>query len=138
MQTQNNYTKDVFNGDVGRVVRVEDSERELVVDYDGREVRYDYGELDEVVLAWACTVHKAQGSEYPAVVIPLHTQHFKLLQRNLLYTGLTRGKRLVVLVGSRQALEIAVRNVDTSRRFSMLEERLKRLAEGDEEGDEGE
>ena len=130
MQTQNNYTKDVFNGDVGRVVGVEESERELVVDYDGRQVRYDYGELDEVVLAWACTVHKAQGSEYPAVVIPLHTQHFKMLQRNLLYTALTRGKKLVVIVGSRQALEIAVRNVDTSRRFSMLEERLRRAAEG--------
>jgi exodeoxyribonuclease V alpha subunit len=128
MQTQNNYTREVFNGDVGRVVRIDEAERELVVDYDGREVAYDFGELDEVALCWAATVHKAQGSEYPAVVIPLHTQHFKLLQRNLLYTAVTRGKRLVVLVGSRQALELAVRNVDTTRRYSLLEQRLRKAA----------
>jgi exodeoxyribonuclease V alpha subunit len=128
MQTQNNYTREVFNGDVGRVCRISEADRELVVDYDGREVVYDFGELDEIVLCFAATVHKAQGSEYPAVVIPLHTQHFKLLQRNLLYTAVTRGKRLVVLVGSRQALELAVRNVDTTRRYSLLEQRLRKLA----------
>jgi exodeoxyribonuclease V alpha subunit len=129
MQTQNNYTREVFNGDVGRVARIDEGERELVVDYDGREVVYDFGELDEIALCWACTTHKSQGSEYPAVVMPLHTQHFKLLQRNLLYTAVTRGKRLVVLVGSRQALELAVRNVDTSRRYSLLEQRLRKEAE---------
>jgi exodeoxyribonuclease V alpha subunit len=129
MQTQNDYTREVFNGDIGRVSRIDEAERELVVDYDGREVAYDFGELDEVVLCFACTTHKAQGSEYPAVVMPLHTQHFKMLQRNLLYTAVTRGKRLVVLVGSRQALELAVRNVDTSRRYSLLEQRLRKIAE---------
>jgi exodeoxyribonuclease V alpha subunit len=129
MQTQNNYTREVFNGDVGRVSRIHEAERELVIDYDGREVVYDFGELDEVTLCWASTIHKGQGSEYPAVVIPLHTQHFKMLQRNLLYTAVTRGKRLVVLVGSRQALELAVRNVDTSRRYSLLEQRLRKAAE---------
>jgi exodeoxyribonuclease V alpha subunit len=129
MQTRNDYDKDVFNGDVGRVAAIDDAERELVIDYDGREVRYDHGELDEVTLSWACTIHKSQGSEYPAVVLPLHTQHFKMLQRNLLYTGVTRGKRLVVVVGSRQALELAVRNQDTSRRYSMLADRLRKAAE---------
>ncbi len=130
MQAQNDYDKDVFNGDVGRVVRIDEGEREMVVEYDGREVRYDYGELDEVTLSFATSIHKAQGSEYPAVVLPLHTQHFKMLRRNLLYTAVTRGKRLVVVVGSRQALELAVRNQDTSRRYSQLRERLRKCAEG--------
>ncbi len=130
MQTQNNYTREVFNGDVGRVVRVDEAEREVVVDYDGREAHYDFGELDEISLCFSCTIHKGQGSEYPAVVVPLHTQHFKMLQRNLLYTAVTRGKQLVVLVGSRTALELAVRNVDTTRRQSLLEQRLRQMAEG--------
>jgi exodeoxyribonuclease V alpha subunit len=125
MQTQNNYNKDVFNGDIGRVVELDEAERTVVVDYEGRRVAYDFGELDEIMLAFATTVHKAQGAEYPAVVLPLHTQHFTMLQRNLLYTGVTRGKRLVVLVGTRQALELAVRNQDTSRRYSLLRERLR-------------
>jgi exodeoxyribonuclease V alpha subunit len=127
MQTQNNYTRDVFNGDVGRVVRIDELEQEVVVDYDGREVPYGFGELDEITLAFATSIHKGQGSEYPAVVIPLHTQHARMLQRNLLYTAVTRGKRLVVLVGSRQALQMAVRNRDTSRRYSMLRERLVKM-----------
>jgi exodeoxyribonuclease V alpha subunit len=127
MQTQNNYTRDVFNGDVGRVVRIDEFEQEVVVDYDGREVPYGFGELDEITLAFATSIHKGQGSEYPAVVIPLHTQHARMLQRNLLYTAVTRGKRLVVLVGSRQALQMAVRNRDTARRYSMLRERLVKM-----------
>jgi exodeoxyribonuclease V alpha subunit len=129
MQTQNNYNRDVFNGDVGQVVRIDELAREVVVDYDGREVPYSYGELDEITLAFAKTVHKAQGSEYPAVVIPLHTQHYMMLQRNLLYTAVTRGKQLVVVVGSRQALEMAITNRDTSKRCSMLRERLVKLTE---------
>ena len=92
--------------------------REVVVDYDGKAVAYDFGELDEIALAYALTIHKSQGSEYPAVVMPLHTQHFMMLHRNLLYTGLTRGKKLVVLVGSRKALEMAVRRQETVRRCS--------------------
>ena len=104
MQVENDYEKDVFNGDFGRWSRTIDAEAgELVVDFDGRMVTYDFGELDELVLAYATTVHKAQGSEYPAVVIPLTTQHYPMLQRNLLYTAMTRGKRLVVLVAQPSA-----------------------------------
>ena len=125
LQTQNNYQKEVFNGDVGRIASIDETEREVVVDFDGKTVAYDFGEMDEISLAYALTIHKAQGSEYPAVVLPLHTQHFVMLQRNLLYTGLTRGKRLVVLVGSRKALETAVRRQDTVRRCSRLRERLE-------------
>ncbi|HVS37803.1 MAG TPA: ATP-dependent RecD-like DNA helicase, partial [Gemmataceae bacterium] len=120
LQTHNDYQKEVFNGDLGRIAAIDETEREIVVDFDGKRVPYDFGELDEISLAYALTIHKAQGSEYPAVVLPLHTQHFLMLQRNLLYTGLTRGKRLVVLVGARKALETAVRRQDTMRRCSRL------------------
>ena len=91
-------------------------------------MRYDFGELDELALAYAVTIHKSQGSEYPAVVIPLHTQHFMMLQRNLLYTGITRGKKLVVLVGSRRALARAAGQIDTARRYSLLADRLGKQA----------
>jgi exodeoxyribonuclease V alpha subunit len=95
------------------------------VDFEGRPVIYGFGELDELALAYALTTHKSQGSEYPAVILPLHMQHFMMLQRNLLYTGITRGKKLVVLVGSRKALATAVRRQDTSRRCTALARRLK-------------
>ena len=124
MQVANDYERGVFNGDVGRVVRVDAEAGELVAAFDGREVTYGFGELDELVLAYAATIHKAQGSEYPAVVIPLTTQHYAMLARNLLYTGVTRGKRLVVLVGSRRALGIAVRNGTARRRWTRLGEWL--------------
>jgi exodeoxyribonuclease V alpha subunit len=124
LQTQNNYQKEVFNGDIGRVAAIDEAERELTVEFDGRPVVYDFGELDELSLAFGLTIHKAQGSEYPAVVIPLHTQHYMMLQRNLLYTGVTRGKKLVALVGSRRALEMAVERQDMSRRCSALARRL--------------
>jgi exodeoxyribonuclease V alpha subunit len=127
LQTQNNYAREVFNGDVGRVAEVDETEREAIIDFDGRRLAYDFGELDELLPAYALTTHRAQGSEYPAVVLPLHTQHFKLLQRNLLYTAVTRGKQLVVVVGSRRALELAVRNVDTRQRCSLLAQRLRGL-----------
>src|SRR5207253_5741143 len=120
LQTVNNYDKDVFNGDIGRVAAIDEQEQEMTVDYDGRRILYDFGELDELALAYALSIHKSQGSEYPAVVIPLHTQHFLMLQRNLLYTGITRGKKLVVLVGSRKALSVTVHRQDTSRRYSGL------------------
>ena len=100
-------------------------EREVVVQFDQREVVYDFGELDELALAYAITVHKSQGSEFPAIVIPLATQHYLLLQRNLVYTGITRGKKLVVLIGQKKALAMAVRNNRTERRFSGLLERLQ-------------
>ncbi len=125
LQLQNNYKKEVFNGDIGRVLKIDPEEQELTVDYDGRPVVYDFGELDELALAYALTIHKSQGSEYPAVVIPLHTQHYMFLQRNLLYTAITRGKKLVVIVGSSKALALAVRRQDTSRRYTALCRRLQ-------------
>jgi exodeoxyribonuclease V alpha subunit len=122
MQIENDYDKDVYNGDLGMVSRIDMEEGELVVDYDGRKVTYGFGELDELVLAYATTIHKSQGSKYPAVVIPLTTQHYPMLQRNLVYTGVTRGKRLVVLIGQRKALAIAVKGARTRRRWSKLRE----------------
>ena len=127
MQVENDYDREVYNGDLGIVQRIDQEEGELVVGFDGREVSYGFGELDELVLAYATTIHKSQGSEYPAVVIPLVTQHYMMLARNLLYTGVTRGKRLVVLVGQRKALAIAVRNQGARRRWAKLREHLAGL-----------
>src|SRR5712672_3860493 len=124
MQVENDYDKDVYNGDLGVVSRIDMEEGELVAAFDGREISYGFGELDELVLAYATTIHKSQGSEYPPVVIPLTTQHYPMLQRNLVYTGVTRGKRLVVLVGQRKALAIAVKGARTRRRWSKLREWL--------------
>ena len=124
MQVENNYDRDTFNGDLGFIRGIDEEEAEIIVDFDGRSVRYPYGELDELTLAYATTIHKSQGSEYPAVVIPVVTQHYTMLQRNLLYTGLTRGRRLVVLVGQRKAVGIAVRGVQGRRRWSKLRELL--------------
>ena len=124
MQVENDYDKEVYNGDLGMVSRIDVEESEVSVEFDGREVIYGFGELDELVLAYATTIHKSQGSEYPAVVIPLSTQHYPMLQRNLVYTGVTRGKRLVVLVGQRKALAIAVKGARARRRWSKLREWL--------------
>ena len=120
IQTENDYDKEVFNGDIGIVERIDPVEHEVTIRFDGRLVKYDFGELDEVSLAYAITIHKSQGSEFPAVVIPLATQHYMLLQRNLIYTGITRGKRLLVLIGQKKALAIAVRNDRPQRRYSGL------------------
>ena len=133
MQLRNNYDRDVFNGDVGEVVRVASESADpdgpqAVVRIDEREVPYAADELDELTLAYAATVHKSQGSEYPAVIIPVHTQHFVMLQRSLLYTAVTRGKKLVVLIGSRKALRIAVGNAQVADRFSRLAVRLAALS----------
>ena len=128
MQVQNDHERQVYNGDLGIVRRVDPDEGELVVAFEGREVRYGFGELDELVLAYAVTVHKSQGSEYPAVVIPLTTQHYPMLQRNLVYTGVTRGKRLVVLVGQKRALALAVRG-EARRRWSKLKAWLAETTE---------
>ena len=125
MQVANDYEREVFNGDLGIVRRIDPDEGTLTVDFEGREVEYGFGELDELVLAYATTIHKSQGSEYPAVVIPLTTQHYAMLARNLLYTGVTRGKRLVVLLGQRKALAMAVRNGAARRRWSKLREWLR-------------
>jgi exodeoxyribonuclease V alpha subunit len=121
MQIENDYDKEVYNGDIGFVTDVAPDEGELTASFDGRSVTYGFGELDTLVPAYAATIHKSQGSEYPAVVIPVMTQHYAMLQRNLLYTGVTRGKRLVVLVGQRKAIAIAVRNVSGRRRWSKLQ-----------------
>ena len=107
---------------------IDTEESQLTVQVDGRDITYDFAELDELVLAYATTIHKSQGSEYPAVVIPLSTQRYPMLQRNLVYTGVTRGKRLVVLLGQRKALAIAVRGARTRRRWSKLAEWLGRAA----------
>lgn len=124
IQTRNNYDKEVFNGDIGEILKIDDFEREVLIGFDGREVVYDFNELDEVSLAYAITIHKSQGSEFPVVVMPLAMQQYLLLQRNLVYTGITRGRRLVVLVGQKKALQTAVRNVSAVRRCTALEKRL--------------
>ena len=124
LQTENDYEKDVFNGDLGAVRVVDHEESELSVEFDGRVVTYDFGELDELVPAYAMTIHKSQGSDFPAVVIPVHTQHYIMLQRNLLYTGITRGRRLVVLVGTPKAVAIAAKRADAIQRCTALRSRL--------------
>jgi len=124
MQLDNDYEKEVFNGDVGFVEGVDLDAGELAARFDGRIVTYGFGELDALAPAYAVTIHKSQGSEYPAVVIPVLTQHYAMLQRNLLYTGVTRGRRLVVLVGQPKAVAIALRDVSGRRRWSKLREWL--------------
>jgi exodeoxyribonuclease V alpha subunit len=125
LQTENNYDKEVFNGDIGQITRIDPVERELAVNYDGREVIYEFGELDEISLAYAITIHKSQGSEFPAIVIPIATQQYLMLQRNLIYTGITRGKKLVLLIGQKKALSMAIRNNQSARRFTGLPARLE-------------
>jgi exodeoxyribonuclease V alpha subunit len=125
MQTVNNYDRDVFNGDIGFVTAIDPEEGEMLVEFDGRGVTYPFGELDELVLCYATTIHKSQGSEYPVVVMPVSTQHFTMLKRKLIYTGVTRGKRLVVLVGQKKALAMAIKAKQVDRRWSKLKDRLR-------------
>lgn len=129
IQTQNNYDKDVFNGDIGTILAVDIDENKLAIVFEGREVEYDVSDLDELLPAYAVSIHKSQGSEYPAVVIPLAMQHFMMLERNLLYTGVTRGKKLVVVIGQRKALTMAVNNVRSSTRLTALKERIQEMFE---------
>lgn len=124
IQTVNNYDKEVFNGDIGRILDIDTEENTLLIEYDGRDVDYEFSELDEVQLAYATSIHKSQGSEYPAVVIPLAMQHYTLLERNLIYTGVTRGKKLVIIIGQPKALAMAVKNRKSTRRLTRLRERL--------------
>ena len=128
IQTENNYKKEVFNGDIGTIEKIDPVEQEVFVRYDDRLVTYDYGELDEVSLAYAMTIHKSQGSEFPAVVIPVAMQHFMLLERNLIYTGITRARRFLVMVGQKKALGIAVRNDQSRKRYSGLLSSLKQTS----------
>ena len=125
IQTENDYNRDVFNGDLGVIGKINLIEQEITVHFEGRQVAYDFGDLDELALAYVLSIHKSQGSEFPCVVIPLHTQHYMMLQRNLLYTAVTRGKKLVILVGTKKALAMAVRRQDTSQRYTALRERLQ-------------
>lgn len=125
MQIKNNYDKEVFNGDIGRIARVDPEMREVDISFDGRNVPYDFTDLDEIVLAYAVSVHKSQGSEYPAVIIPILTQHYMLLQRNLIYTAVTRGRKLVIVIGTKKALAIGVKNDKTRKRYTFLEQRLR-------------
>jgi len=125
IQTENDYKKEGFNGDIGTIEKIDPVEQELAIRFDDRLVTYDFGELDEVSLAYAVTIHKSQGSEFPAVVIPMAMQHYMLLQRNLIYTAITRAKRLLVVVGQKKALGLAVRNDQSRKRYSGLLSSLK-------------
>jgi exodeoxyribonuclease V alpha subunit len=127
IQTENDYSRDVFNGDLGIIAKINRVEQQVVVTFEGRPVEYDFADLDELALGYVLSIHKSQGSEYPCVVIPLHTQHYVMLQRNLLYTAVTRGRRLVVVVGMQKALALAVRRHDTARRYTALRRRLQGL-----------
>ncbi len=139
IQTVNDYEKEVWNGDIGRIARLDDEEREAVLEFDGRSVVYGYDEFDELQHAYAVTIHKAQGSEYPCVVIPVHTQHYMMLHRAIVYTGVTRGRKLVVLVGAAKALSMAVKRIDSRRRITTLRERLqKEVGAGENKRDDAE
>ena len=127
MQIVNNYEKDIFNGDIGRIESIDSVDQDVTVLFDGRKVTYDFNELDELILSYAITIHKSQGTEYPAVVIPIHTQHYTMLQRNLLYTAITRARKLVVLVGTQKAVAIAIKRVDSGKRVTLLKERLNKF-----------
>lgn len=126
LQTRNNYEKDVYNGDIGKIAQIDKEIQEVKVNFDGRLVTYEFQELDELIPAYAISVHKSQGSEYPVIVVPILTQHYLLLQRNLLYTAITRGKNLVFLVGTKKALSIAIRNDKPRKRYSLLGQRIKK------------
>jgi exodeoxyribonuclease V alpha subunit len=125
IQQVNDYTREVFSGDLGTITRINLEEQEVVVQFAEREVSYDYADLPELALAWAVTVHKSQGSEYPVVLFPLFMQHYLLLSRNLVYTGLTRAKRLAVLIGPTKAIGLAIKRVMDRQRYTALADRLK-------------
>jgi exodeoxyribonuclease V alpha subunit len=125
IQLKNDYEREVFNGDLGRVVALDAIEQELTIQFDGREVSYDYGDLNEVALAWSISIHKSQGSEYPVVLLPIYMAHYVMLSRNLIYTGLTRAKKLAIVIGSNQAIGMAVKQVNQQQRYTRLKERLQ-------------
>ncbi len=125
MQLKNDYNKEVFNGDLGMVMDIDHTEKEVIINFDERDIVYDYADLNEITLAWATSIHKSQGSEYPVVILPLYTQHYVMLSRNLFYTGLTRAKQLALIVGSEKAIAIAVKQVKQQQRYTRLKERLE-------------
>ena len=124
MQIRNNYKREVYNGDVGRIEKIDQTEQKLTVQMDDKSVEYNFSDLDEIMLAYAVSVHKYQGSECPCIVMPIHTSHFKLLQRNLLYTAVTRGKQLVILVGTKKALALSIHNDEVKNRYTGLVQAL--------------
>ena len=124
MQLKNDYNKEVFNGDLGIVMDLDHIEKKAIINFDERDVVYDYADLNEITLAWATSIHKSQGSEYPVVILPIYTQHYVMLSRNLFYTGLTRAKQLALIVGSEKAIAIAVKQVKQQQRYTKLKERL--------------
>jgi exodeoxyribonuclease V alpha subunit len=125
MQIRNNYDRDVFNGDIGRIDSIDTADQKITIRFEDRPVVYEFGDLDEIVLAYAVSVHKAQGSEFRAVVLPVVTQHFVLLQRNLIYTAVTRAKELMVMIGTRKALAIAIGNEAPQKRYTRLQVRIR-------------
>jgi exodeoxyribonuclease V alpha subunit len=127
IQQVNDYHREVFNGDLGTIASLDQEEQEVVVQFAERQVSYDYADLSELALAWAITVHKSQGSEYPVVILPIFLQHYVLLSRNLLYTGLTRAKQLAILVGPTKAISLSIKRVMDRERYTALAERLRRL-----------
>ena len=124
MQIRNNYTKKIFNGDIGTITHIDRTEQQMIISFDNKVIPYEFSELDEITLAYAVSIHKYQGSECPCVIMPIHTSHFKLLHRNLLYTGVTRGKKLVVLVGTKKAIAIAIKNDEVQKRYTGLRNAL--------------
>jgi exodeoxyribonuclease V alpha subunit len=127
IQQVNDYQREVFNGDLGTIVSIDLEEQEVVVQFAERQVSYDYADLSELALAWAITVHKSQGSEYPIVILPIFLQHYVLLSRNLLYTGLTRAKQLAILVGPTKAIGLSIKRIMDRQRYTALADRLRRL-----------
>jgi exodeoxyribonuclease V alpha subunit len=124
IQLKNDYDKEVFNGDLGVIAAIDSVEQEVIISFDGRDVSYDYADRDEINLAYALSIHKSQGSEYPVVIMPLYLQHYIMLSRNLVYTGLTRAKKLAIVIGSSKAIAIAVKQNNERQRYTRLRERL--------------
>ena len=124
VQTENNYDKEVYNGDIGIIKAINEQDQEIIINFYNRDVNYDYTDLDQITLAYATTIHKSQGSEYPAVIIPITMQSYMMLRRNLIYTAITRGKKLVVIIGQKKALAMAVKDTTSSHRYSKLREWL--------------
>jgi exodeoxyribonuclease V alpha subunit len=124
IQLKNDYDREVFNGDLGMVAAIDAIAQELIVQFDGRDVTYDYADLNEITLAWSISIHKSQGSEYPVVLLPIYMTHYVMLSRNLIYTGLTRAKKLAIMIGSERAIGMTVRQVNQQQRYTRLKERL--------------
>ncbi len=125
MQTENNYDKETYNGDIGVITAINREEQELTINFYGNQIIYDYTDLDQITLSYATTIHKSQGSEYPAIIVPVTMQSYMMLRRNLIYTAITRGKQLVIVIGQKKALAMAVNDTKSSNRYSKLKDWLR-------------